>query len=315
MNRKIDSRIRSRAKERQRRFPTCGAGGGEENAVVQRGERKVSDWGFKKYTVAERDLDFLVETAFPEIPDKRRMKAVLREDEDFQKSAMVEEKVLHRLLHDEEVFLQISPALFFEILLRRAGEDLKIRGYTLEKDRTRKIPVFDAQEVGDFLNREPLLRYMADMLSSFTKIESYTIPILIRQGIWKRIRFNDLDITSLRSCCEVVEDPHRFAFYKRIGDICLFILGIFPDYARQNYRYPSSAQLRPPLPGETRISPEEYEAEGRKFYRLAADHPVAAKLEMAETFWSLHTDFLKAKKPLNFIAEHYLPYKKQTLFF
>lgn len=275
----------------------------------------MSDWGFKKYAVTERDLDFLVETAFPEIRDKRRIKEILREDEDFRRSSIVEEKVFHRVMNDEEVFLKISPGLFFEILLRRAGEDLKDRGYTLEKDRTRKIPVFDAQEVGDFLNREPLLRYLADMLSSFTKIESYTIPILIRKGILEKIRFNDLDITSLRSCCEVVEDPHRLAFYKRIGDICLFILGIFPDYPRQDYRYPSSAQLRPAIPGKTRISPEEYEKEGRKFYGLAAAHPLAAKLEMTEIFWSLHEDFLKVKKPLNFVAEHYLPYKKQNLFF
>ncbi len=285
-----------------------------KNPAQQGRERNMPDWGFKRYAVTETDLDFLVETAVPEIRDKSRMKAILRQDEDFRRSFIVEEKVFHRVMNDEEVFLKISPGLFFEILLRRAGEDLKGRGYTFEKDRTRKIPVFDAQEVGDCLDREPLLRYLADMLSSFTKIESYTIPILIRQGIWGKFRFNDLDIASLRRCCEVVEDPHRFAFYKRIGDICLFMLGIFPDYPQQNYRYPFSAQLRPPIPGKTRISPEEYEEEGRKFYGLAAAHPLAAKLEMAETFWSLHEDFLKVKKPLNFVAENYLLYQKQKLF-
>ena len=146
----------------------------------------MSDWGFKNYAITEGDLDFLVETSIPEIQDKGRMKAILREDEDFRKSFILEEKVFQRVMNDEEAFLKISPGLFFEILLRRAGEDLKTRGYTLEKDRTRKIPVFDGQEVGGFLNREPLLRYLADMLSSFTKIESYTIPILIRKGIWRR---------------------------------------------------------------------------------------------------------------------------------
>jgi hypothetical protein len=287
---------------------------GGKNPTRQEGKRNVSDWGLKKYAITERDLDFLVESVFPEIQDRSRMKAILREDEDFRRSFILEEKVFDRVMNDEEVFLKISPGLFFEILLRRAGADLKVRGYTLEKDRARKIPVFDAQEVGDFLNREPLLHYLADMLSSFTKIESYTIPILIRQGNWKRIRFSDLDIVSLQSCCEVVEDPQRFAFYKRIGDICLFILGVFPDYPRRQYRYPFSAQVRPPIAGKTRISPEEYEAEGRKFYGLAAAHPVAAKLEITEIFGSLQEEFQKAKKPLNFVAEHYLPYKKQQLF-
>ena len=105
-----------------------------KNPVRQGRERNVSDWGFKKYAVHERDLDFLVETAFPEIRDKRRMKAILRGDEDFRRSFILEEKVFQRVMNDDEVFLKISPGLFFEILLRRAGEDLKGRGYTLEKD-------------------------------------------------------------------------------------------------------------------------------------------------------------------------------------
>jgi hypothetical protein len=36
------------------------------------------------------------------------------------------------------------------------------------------------------------------------------------------------------------EDEYRLAFYKRIADICLLTLGIFPDFAAQNYRYPLS---------------------------------------------------------------------------
>jgi hypothetical protein len=46
--------------------------------------------------------------------------------------------------------------------------------------------------------------------------------------------------------CEAVKDEHRPGFYKRIADICLFILGIFPGYAEQDYRYPSqdSSDLR-----------------------------------------------------------------------
>jgi hypothetical protein len=114
--------------------------------------------------------------------------------------------------------------------------------------------------------------------------------------------------------CEVVEDEQRLGFYKRIADICLFILGIFPDYAEREYRYPFSGQLRSQFRGKGRISPEEYEKEGRNFYKLAAEHKSAKELELSEVFWVLHENFQKAKKPLNFIAEHYLQYQRHKLF-
>ena len=116
------------------------------------------------------------------------------------------------------------------------------------------------------------------------------------------------------SFCETVEDEYRLGFYKRIADICLFILGIFPDYAEHDYRYPFSGQLRPQIRGKVKISPKEYEKEGRRFYKLAAEHQPARELNLSEVFWTLHGNFQKAKKPLNFITEHYLSHKRQRFF-
>jgi len=152
------------------------------------------------------------------------------------------------------------------------------------------------------------------MLSSFTRINSYTISFRERKGIWRKIRFNDMDIYSLMSFCEVVEDEYRFVFYKRIADICLFILGLFPEYAERDYRYPISGKVRPHIPTKRRISPEEYEKEGRKFYKLAAEHHSAKELDISEVLRTLHKSFQMAKKPLNFLSEHYLHYQKNKLF-
>jgi len=270
--------------------------------------------GLKNLRWSERDLDFLVETVSPEARDKCALKRVIREDEDFRKSYLADEKVFRRLMDEEETFLKISPALYFEILLRRTASDLELAGYTIEKTSTMKIPVFDTQEVVELLAHEPLLLYLADMLSSFTRIESVTIPVMVGKGIWRKIRFNDLDINSLMGICDVMEERERLGLYKRIADICLFILGIFPDYAEREYRYPFSGQLRPHLRGKLRISPEEYEKEGRKFYKLAAQHPSARETELSEIFASLHDHFQEVKKPLNFIADHYLQYTRHKLF-
>ena len=81
-------------------------------------------------------------------------------------------------------------------------------GYTFERTSNMKVPVFDTKDVLELLTKESLLGYLAEMLSSFTRIESYAISFRARQGTWKKIRFNDLDIHSLMSFCEVVENEH-----------------------------------------------------------------------------------------------------------
>ncbi len=266
----------------------------------------------KNLNLSERDLDFLVEAAFPDAVDKYRLKQIIRDDDEFRNSFISDEKVFGKLMSDDEVLLKISPPLFFEILLRKAASDLKRVGYTIEKTRNTRIPVFDIKEVLELLDKETLVLYMADMLSSFTRVESYAISFRVKKGTWAKIRFSDLDLFSLKSYVESVDEEYRLGFYKRIGDICLFILGIFPEYAEREYRYPFSGLVRPRIGNRLRVSPEEYEKEGRKFYRLAAES--AKEVALAEVFWVLHENFKKAKKPLNFIAEHYLHYKKHAFF-
>jgi hypothetical protein len=269
---------------------------------------------FPAWKSSDSDLDFLIDSASPHVTDKPRLKKVLREDEDFRNSFVSDERVFLRVMDEEEILLKISSPLFFEILLTRAVMELARVSFTLEKTSTMRIPVFDAKAVVDLLTDRRLIRYLAHMLSSFTKSESYTLSFRVKKGTWRKVHFSDMDIQSLLNFSKAVDEEHRLGLYKRIADVCLFILGIFPNYAERQYRYPHSGDLRPAVSGQSRISPEEYEKEGQKFYRLAAEHPSADQLNLSEVFWALHEHFLEAKKPLNFISEHYLPFKRQKLF-
>ncbi len=264
--------------------------------------------------LSQRDLTFLVNTASPEVRDKARLRQIIRDDVDFRNKYVSDEKVIRAVIEDEEALVKISPKLYFEILLRKAGRDLSAAGYTLEKTLTMSIPVFDTDDLTALLADDSMVTYLADMLSSFTRIESYSVTFRVKKGFWRKIRFNDLDIRSLMGFCEVVDDFYRFGLYKRIADICLFMLGLFPEFTVRNYRYPLSGERRPSTGSNPRINPEEYETEGRRFYRLAAEHRTARELSMEDVLLALHENFQKAKKPLNFIAEHYLQYKRQMLF-
>jgi len=214
---------------------------------------------------------------------------------------------------DEEVFLKISPALYFEILLRKTLKELERTSHTTEKIGGEQVPVFDTKAVIELLARETVLEYLADMLASFTRTQSYTVPVRVRKGVWRKIRFSDMDVDSLSRLCQAASQEQRFGFYKRIADVCLFILGIFPEYAQFDYRYPLSGEVRLKI-RLGRRGMQEYEEEGRIFYRLAAEHESARMLELSRVFWLLHENFNAARKPLNFISQHYFAHKRSELF-
>jgi hypothetical protein len=264
--------------------------------------------------LTEADLDFLVAAAAPEVRDQAGLRRLIRTDEDFRNSFLEEKSVLKKVLSDEEACLKISPRLYFEILLRQTRRELETTQYTVERTGTQKVAVFDAREVLDLLSRPEMLAYLAHMLSTFTRLESYSLAVRVGRGSWRKIRFNDLDIDSLICCSEWVEEDYRLGFFKRIADICLFILGLFPDFVRAQHRYPFSGELRPQLPGRARRTLTDYEEEGKRFYQLAAEHPAASSLKLSGIFELLYGRFHVAPKPLNFMAEHYLHYQRRHLF-
>ena len=265
-----------------------------------------------RYTDA--DLAFLIESAAPEVSDKARLRKLIRVDQDLRHAFIEDENTAQKILTDREAFLKISPRLYFEILLSKTRRELEGASHTIETSGAKKIAVFDTKEVVDLLYRKEIIFYLADMLASFVKVEDYTIFYPTEPQIWRKIRFSDLDIDSLIVFSESVDEESRLGFFKRIGDICLFILGLFPEYVQATHRYPFSGELRPQLAGRVRRSAEDYEEEGRRFYQLAAEHPAARSVELSQVFNLLHEKFNAARKPLNFIAHHYLHYRRLDLF-
>jgi len=264
---------------------------------------------------SESDILFLVETVDPALLSKID---TIKDDPDIIEGMAEHEarRLFQRimLMSEETITTAISPRFLFEVLLRNARRDLESQSYTVERTATQKIPVFDTPEVVRFLDNRTTLKYLADMLSSFARIESFTLPIRVGKGIWRKIRFNDMDIDSLLKSCQAVDEEHRFGFYKRIADLCLFILGMFPEYVVMDYCYPSSCEARPRLFGRLKRSVEDYEEEGRRFYKLAGEHRDATLLDIAEVLRQFHDKFNLAKKPLNYISAHFLQFRKEKLF-
>ena len=263
---------------------------------------------------SDAELGFIVDEAAPDAKDPEQLKLLVRDDPDFRKALIGDEKLFRRVMDDPEAIVRVSPALYFEILLRQTHKDLEGATHTIERSGSDTVLVFDTKEVVGLLGQPGVLEYLAGALASFTRIESYVVPIRVRKGIRRRIRFNDMDIDSLMRLFDSSDEEQRFGLYKRIADVCLFVTGILSNYARFDHRYAASGQLRPLAPRRVRRSLEEYEQEGTRFYRLAGEHPTARAMELADVLGLLHRHFHTATKPLSFIATHYLHSTEERLF-
>ncbi|MBI2855619.1 MAG: hypothetical protein HYX93_02095 [Chloroflexi bacterium] len=256
--------------------------------------------------LTDRDLDFVLGEVAPEARAPERLKQLIRDEENFREAMLGDERVFQRITQDDEVFLKITPSLYFEVLLRRASKELQSSTHTLEQAGKQSIPVFDTEEVVELLSRPEVLAYLSQMLASFTRIHSHVASVRVRRGIRRRVRYNDMDIDSLICQLDTTDEEQRFTLYKRIADVCLFISGVYPSYTYLDYRYPASGQLRPMPVGRLRRNLEDYETEGRRFYGLAERHPIAQAMRLSTVFGLLRERFNSARKPLGFIAANYL---------
>ena len=264
--------------------------------------------------LTDSDLDFVVSETAQGSTDTDRLKLLIEEDEQFRAAILGNENVFHRLMADEEMFVKVSPALYFEVLLRQSLRDLETASYTVERDGRADLPVFDTPEVVKFLSIQGVLDYLAHMLASFTRINSYAVPVRIRRGIRRRVVYNDMDIDSLARLCATADWEQRFGYYKRIADVCLFISGVFPDYASPAMRYSVPNRMRTAVSDRTRRSLSDYEVQGSQFYGLAEEHDSAQHLGLSGVFRLFRDHFATARKPLSFIASHYLHGSRGRLF-
>jgi hypothetical protein len=225
-----------------------------------------------------------------------------------------EDRLFQRVMREETVLLQISPWLFFTVLLRRAWHDLEREDFTIEQRGRQKLVLFDAERVVQLLAQEPVRDYLATMLASFTRVESVTVLAELRPGTWRAYRTNELNVEGMVRYSQTLDEAFRFAPYKRIGDVCLFLTGMFPEYITGQYRYPMSGRVRPRMRGRVVQKAEDYESYGRAFYQLAAEHETARREELEEVLKTLSENFILAEKPLAFVAKRYLQFARQTLF-
>ncbi|MBI2917983.1 MAG: hypothetical protein HYY01_08305 [Chloroflexi bacterium] len=262
--------------------------------------------------LSESDLRFVVETVATQRSDHDQIVQLLQDKPDLVDAMLDDDKLLRRVTSDQDVLLRVSPRLLFDILVRASVRELEKRPYTLERIGVEeRIPVFDSHEVVGLMKDRQLRDYLPDMLASFTKTQSTTVYFKARHG-YRRRSYSDMDLDDMVQLSELAEAEVRFPFYKRIGDICLFITGIFPEHV--SVQHPVQLSARPAVAGRRPRALEEYEEYARRFYHLAAQHVSSETAGLEAILLTLAENFSLARKPLNYMSEKYIKVHKAQLF-
>ena len=259
------------------------------------------------------DIAFVHEALGADGPAGEEMVQVLA-DEERRAQLLGSQRLFDALMPHDGSLAPVSPRLFFEALLRRAVDELQGAQHTFERTGSvsgERVPVFDAAEVAAFAAQPRILHYLAAALSSFTKVHSHTERVWVRRGVVRKVRYSDLDVHSMLRLIQQTEEYERLPLYRRTGDLCLLILGVFPDFAATAQRYPGTGALRAQSAYRRRLSTEEYETVAAEMYGHAARYDTG---EMASVHRALSDHVTDAKKPLNFMAEHYLGFRRDRLF-
>ena len=208
--------------------------------------------------------------------------------------------------------LQGTPFLAFAVLIHRVVRDLNQASFVEEWVGPRqRVPVFDTAGLKDF-GADPLRRFfLVQLLASYTNVASGSLLVKTRRG-WRRQRFSELDPMRLIELAELVPEPERPSVYRRLGDLSLFLTGIFPDYAAERLvgereRRGLERALRPAdrEQAEGRDGIWLLEQLGRRAYRIA-HHAADRDAPMAGVLADVSQNFAVARRVLNFLTDRYL---------
>ena len=213
-----------------------------------------------------------------------------------------------------EVLVFASPFLAFGVAVHRAVADLADMDYLPERSGLRqRVPLFDAPQLRDFLSSADRRLFLAELLASFTRVASGRYRIR-SGGRTRSRRFSELDPVKLAGLIEVAPEESRPGIYRRLGDVSLFLAGVFPDYSAMHAFGPvdvsrllRSARVpagdRDGLAAAPALDLLEYL--GARWYRAAlATAPVrTARLDVVG---EVAERFRQARRVLNHLADRYL---------
>jgi len=129
-----------------------------------------------------------------------------------------------------EALVPASPFLVFAVVVHRGWAELGERSHVREWVGVRqRLPVLSAHELRAFLDDPARRLFLTELLASYTRVASGSTWVRTRRG-WRRRRWSELDPLRLAELLEVLPETEHAGVYRRLGDLALFLTGVFPDH-------------------------------------------------------------------------------------
>lgn len=176
--------------------------------------------------LTERDLALLASVAGTQ-------PAALRAQPDRLDQLVGSPEVFDRLMApwSDDPLLLTSPFLLFSVFVARTATELAEASFVREwVGPNRRLPLFDVAELRAFAADPELRAFLADVLASYTRVASGSMWVRSARG-WSRRRFSELDPVRMAELADAVPSGERPAVLRRLGDLALFLTGVFPDQA------------------------------------------------------------------------------------
>ena len=215
--------------------------------------------------------------------------ALLRREPDLLERTLASPAAVEALLcggledPEREPFVTASPFLIFAVAVEQVAADLREASYVPEWVGPRqRLPLLGGDDLRELLADRRRRVFLAALLASYTRVSSGTVWRETPRG-WRRQRFSELDPVRLAATLDVLPESRHPAVHRRLGDLSLFLAGVFPDHTASRAFRPIDLQRlgrSAAVPGpagevlgealETRGGVGLLEQLGARWYRLAA---------------------------------------------
>lgn len=263
-------------------------------------------------SLSEADLRHLGQACLDGRPPPETRAALLGSPHVLE-SALADPRLFDALLSpgSEGLALGVTPRLMFAVIVHRSLAELEGTHHVDEwVGPGERLPVFGVQTLRQIGADEAMRLYLGSLLASFTRVASGSIWVRTRRGLRRR-RFSELDPVRMAEAVEHLPPGRRAPGYLRLGDIALFLSGVFPDHTARSglsqgdrERLERSAGLAassgesPPL--------ELLERVGAAWYRRAADENRLMPIAGMGPAMSLSEGFGDARRLLTYLSDRHL---------
>jgi hypothetical protein len=247
--------------------------------------------------------------------EPKELRAALRDKPSIIEDVLGSSEIFEAIFNEngEEISPGVTPFLVFGALVHKTARELDTANYVPEwTGPGRRLPVFDVKPLRDFLSSGANRFFLIELLASFVKVASGSFWVRTRRG-YRRRRYSELDPVQLAEMVDLLPPGERPGGYRRLGDVALFLSGVFPDHTAshppalyERERLVASAGM----PAVTALADGSdlrfHEIVGASWYRRAVESAQMSVGRGPGVLLDVADHFSHARRFLNVVADRHL---------